>query len=122
MKISKYILPTQKEDPSDAVVLSHKLMVRAGLIRKEAAGMYVYLPLGLRVLQRIMGIVREEMNDAGALEFLMPELTNAELWKESGRWSKPTSSLPLPWRSSPKAFAGFLLVTIIIFERGRIFF
>jgi len=86
MRLSRYILPTLKEDPSDAVVLSHRLMVRAGLIRKESAGMYVYLPLGWRVLRKIIGIVREEMDRAGALEFLMPELTNADLWKESGRW------------------------------------
>ncbi len=86
MRLSKYILPTLKEDPSDAVVLSHRLMVRAGLIRKESAGMYVYLPLGWRVLRKIIGIVREEMDAAGAMEFLMPELTNADLWKESGRW------------------------------------
>ena len=86
MRVSKYILPTLKEDPADAVVSSHRLMVRAGLIRKESAGMYVYLPLGLRVLQKIQDIVREEMNRAGALEFLMPELTNAELWKQSGRY------------------------------------
>jgi prolyl-tRNA synthetase len=86
MRLSRYIIPTLKEDPSDAVVLSHRLMVRAGLIRKESAGMYVYLPLGWRVLRKIMDIVREEMDRAGALEFLMPELTNADLWKESGRW------------------------------------
>ena len=86
MRISRYILPTLKEDPSDAVVVSHRLMVRAGLIRKESAGMYVYLPLGMKVLMKIVAIVREEMNRAGALEFLMPELTNADLWKESGRW------------------------------------
>ncbi len=86
MRLSRYILPTLKEDPSDAVVLSHRLMVRAGLVRKESAGMYVYLPLGWRVLRRIIGIVREEMDRAGALEFLMPELTAADLWKESGRW------------------------------------
>ncbi len=86
MKISSYILPTLKEDPSDAVVRSHILMMRAGLIKKESAGMYLYLPLGLRVLQKIVGIVRDEMNAAGAHEFLMPELTNADLWRESGRW------------------------------------
>ena len=86
MRVSKYMLPTLKEDPADAVVSSHRLMIRAGLIRKESAGMYVYLPLGLRVLQKIQDIVREEMNRAGALEFLMPELTNAELWKQSGRY------------------------------------
>ncbi|OHD63673.1 MAG: proline--tRNA ligase [Spirochaetes bacterium RBG_13_51_14] len=86
MRISRYILPTLKEDPSDAVVMSHRLMIRAGLIRKESAGMYVYLPLGWRVLRKIIDIVRDEMDRAGAMEFLMPELTNAELWKESGRW------------------------------------
>ena len=79
MRLSRYILPTLKEDPSDAVVLSHRLMVRAGLIRKESAGMYVYLPLGWRVLRKIIGIVRDEMDRAGAIEFLMPELTNADL-------------------------------------------
>lgn len=87
MKISRYIMPTLKEDPSDATVASHRLMVRAGLIRKESAGMYIYLPLGLKVLQKVTAIVREEMNRAGALEFLMPEMTSAELWKESGRWN-----------------------------------
>lgn len=86
MKMSRYLIPTLKEDPADAVITSHKLMIRAGLIRKESAGMYIYLPLGLRVLQKIINIIREEMNKAGALEFLMPELTNADLWKESGRW------------------------------------
>ncbi len=86
MKVTRYILPTLKEDPSDATVSSHRLMVRAGLIRKESAGMYIYLPLGLKSLHKIIAIVREEMNRAGALEFLMPELTNADLWKESGRW------------------------------------
>ncbi|MCX7678279.1 MAG: proline--tRNA ligase [Spirochaetes bacterium] len=87
MRLSRFPLPTLKEDPSDAVVASHKLMIRAGLIRKESAGMYVYLPMGFRVLHKIIAIIREEMNRAGAVEFLMPELTNAELWKESGRWN-----------------------------------
>ncbi|HMB20971.1 MAG TPA: proline--tRNA ligase, partial [Spirochaetota bacterium] len=72
MRMSRYLVPTLKETPSDAVVVSHRLMLRAGLIRKEAAGMYAYLPLGLKVLQKITGIVRDEMNRAGALEFLMP--------------------------------------------------
>ena len=75
MKVSRYILPTLKEDPSDAVVSSHRLMVRAGLIRKESAGMYVYLPLGLRVLRKVMDIVREEMDREGAMEFLMSVTT-----------------------------------------------
>jgi len=86
MRVSKYILPTLKENPSDAVVMSHRLMMRAGLIRKESAGMYAYLPLGLRVLRKITGIIKEEMDRAGAHECLMPELTNADFWKESGRW------------------------------------
>jgi prolyl-tRNA synthetase len=86
MRVSKYILPTLKENPSDAVVLSHRLMMRAGLIRKESAGMYAYLPIGLRVLRKITGIIKEEMDRAGAHECLMPELTNADYWKESGRW------------------------------------
>ncbi|PKL35681.1 MAG: proline--tRNA ligase [Spirochaetae bacterium HGW-Spirochaetae-1] len=86
MKLSRYMVPTLKEDPSDAVVTSHRLMMRAGLIRKESAGMYVYLPMGFRVLRKIMNIVREEMDRTGALEFLMPEMTSADLWKQSGRW------------------------------------
>ncbi|MCL2025238.1 MAG: proline--tRNA ligase [Leptospirales bacterium] len=86
MRFSRYIVPTLKEDPADAVVKSHRLMLRAGLVRKESAGMYVYLPLGWRVLRKIISIIREEMDASGALEFLMPELTNSELWKQSGRW------------------------------------
>ena len=87
MRYSRYLIPTMKEDPSDAVVSSHRLMMRAGLVRKESAGMYVYLPLGYKALRKITAIVREEMDASGALEFLMPELTNADLWKESGRWN-----------------------------------
>ncbi|HOP64422.1 MAG TPA: proline--tRNA ligase [Spirochaetota bacterium] len=86
MRVSKYVLPTLKENPSDAVVLSHRLMLRAGLMRKESAGMYAYLPLGLKVLRKIINIVKEEMDRSGAHECLMPELTNADYWKESGRW------------------------------------
>jgi prolyl-tRNA synthetase len=88
MRLSEYIVPTLKEDPADAAVSSHRLMVRAGLIRKEAAGMYAYLPLGLRALRKVMDIVREEMDKTGAMECLMPELTAADLWKESGRWER----------------------------------
>jgi prolyl-tRNA synthetase len=86
MRFTRYLVPTLKEDPSDAAVMSHRLMIRAGLIRNESAGMYIYLPLGFRALRKIIKIVREEMDRAGALEFLMPELTSADLWKESGRW------------------------------------
>ncbi|MCE9499371.1 MAG: proline--tRNA ligase [Leptospira sp.] len=86
MKASNYILPTAKEDPADAVVASHKLMIRAGLVRKSSAGLYNYLPMGLRVLRKIEKIIREEMDASGALEFELPILTPAELWIESGRW------------------------------------
>lgn len=88
MKASNYILPTTKEDPSDAVVASHRLMVRAGLIRKSASGLYHYLPLGFRVLKKIESIIREEMDLSGALEFQLPILTPAEIWEESGRWDR----------------------------------
>ncbi len=86
MRLSSMLLPTLRESPADAEVVSHKLMVRAGLIRKVAAGIYNLLPLGLRVIQKVEGIVREEMNRAGAQEVLMPFVLPAELWRESGRW------------------------------------
>ncbi|MGE5445148.1 MAG: proline--tRNA ligase [Ignavibacteriales bacterium] len=88
MRYSELFLPTLKEDPADAEVISHKLMVRAGMIRKLAAGIYNYLPLGLRSIKKVENIVREEMNRAGAIELLMPFVLPAELWKESGRWDK----------------------------------
>ncbi len=88
MKASNYILPTTKEDPADAVVASHKLMIRAGLVRKSSSGLYHFLPMGLRVLKKIERIVREEMDKSGALEFELPILTPAEIWQESGRWEK----------------------------------
>ncbi|GGJ81074.1 proline--tRNA ligase [Pseudomonas matsuisoli] len=88
MRTSQYLLATQKETPSDAVVISHQLMLRAGMIRKLASGLYTWLPLGLRVLQKASAIVREEMNAAGALEVLMPAVQPAELWQESGRWEQ----------------------------------
>lgn len=88
MRYSELFLPTLKEEPADAEVISHKLMVRAGMIRKLAAGIYNYLPLGLRSTKKVESIVREEMNRAGAIELLMPSVLPAELWKESGRWDK----------------------------------
>ncbi|MBF8302786.1 MAG: proS [Candidatus Dadabacteria bacterium] len=88
MRYSKLFLPTLKEDPADAEVISHKLMVRAGMIRKLAAGIYNYLPLGLRSIRKFENIVREEMNRAGAIELLMPFVLPGEMWKESGRWDK----------------------------------
>ncbi|MCL4315416.1 MAG: proline--tRNA ligase, partial [Gammaproteobacteria bacterium] len=86
MRTSQLLLPTLKETPSDAEVISHQLMLRAGMIRKLAAGIYNWLPLGLRVLRKVEAIVREEMNRAGAQEVLMPAVQPAELWQESGRW------------------------------------
>src|SRR5688572_13814214 len=86
MRYSQLLIPTMKEDPSDAQVISHKLMVRAGMIRKVAAGIYNYLPIGLRVIQKVSNIIRDEMNKAGAQEILMPMVQPAELWQESGRW------------------------------------
>ncbi len=86
MRTSQILIPTLREDPGEAETVSHKLMLRAGLIRKVAAGIYTYLPLGLRVIRKVEQIVREEMNRAGAQELLMPIASPAELWKETGRW------------------------------------
>ncbi|EIK97893.1 prolyl-tRNA ligase [Pseudomonas sp. M47T1] len=88
MRTSQYLLATQKEIPNDAVVISHQLMLRAGMIRKLASGLYTWLPMGLRVMRKVENIVREEMNAAGALEVLMPGIQPAELWQESGRWEQ----------------------------------
>ncbi|MBH0199773.1 MAG: proline--tRNA ligase [Nitrospira sp.] len=86
MKTTQLLIPTLREDPGEAETVSHRLMLRAGLIRKTAAGIYTYLPLGLRVIRKIEQIIREEMNRAGAQELLMPIASPAELWKETGRW------------------------------------
>ena len=86
MLYSRYFIPTLKETPSDAEVVSHQLMLRAGMIRKLSAGIYNYLPLGLRSIRKFENIVREEMNKADAVEMLMPSVQPAELWQESGRW------------------------------------
>ncbi|WKT61248.1 proline--tRNA ligase [Microbulbifer thermotolerans] len=88
MRASRYLIATQKETPNDAVVISHQLMLRAGMIRRLASGLYTWLPTGLRVLRKVEHIVREEMNRAGALEVLMPMVQPAELWEESGRWQE----------------------------------
>ncbi len=87
MLYSRYFIPTVKETPSDAEVISHQLMLRAGMIRKLSAGIYNYLPLGLRSIRKFENIVREEMNKADAIEMLMPSVQPAELWQESGRWA-----------------------------------
>lgn len=88
MRASQFLIATQKETPADAEVISHKLMLRAGLIRKMASGLYNWLPLGLRVLRKVENIIRQEMDKAGALEVLMPVVQPAELWQESGRWQQ----------------------------------
>jgi prolyl-tRNA synthetase len=88
MRVSRFLLSTVRETPAEAETISHQLMLRAGMIRKIAAGVYSWLPLGLRVLRKVEHIVREEMNRAGAQEVLMPAVQPAELWQESGRWDK----------------------------------
>ena len=86
MRLSRYFLPILRETPKEAEIVSHRLMLRAGMIRQEAAGIYAFLPLGLRVLDKVCRIVREEQNRAGAIELLMPTIQSAELWRESGRY------------------------------------
>jgi prolyl-tRNA synthetase len=86
MRLSRYFLPILRETPKEAEIVSHRLMLRAGMIRQEAAGIYAFLPLGLRVLDKVNRIVREEQNRAGAIELLMPTIQSAELWRESGRY------------------------------------
>ena len=88
MYLSKFQITTLKETPSDAEITSHQLMLRAGLIRKLASGLYTWLPLGLRVMRKVENIVREEMDNCGALEVLMPAIQPSELWQESGRWEQ----------------------------------
>lgn len=86
MRLSRYFLPVTKETPADAQIVSHKLMLRAGLVRQTASGIYAWLPLGLRVLNKIEQIVREEQDKAGAIEMLMPTIQSADLWRQSGRY------------------------------------
>src|SRR6476619_4941800 len=86
MRLSKYFMPILRDDPKEAEIVSHKLMLRTGMIRQEAAGSYSWLPLGLRALRRIEQIVREEQDRAGAIEVLMPTIQAADLWRESGRY------------------------------------
>ncbi|MGB6566071.1 MAG: proline--tRNA ligase [Xanthobacteraceae bacterium] len=86
MRLSRYFLPILRETPKEAEIVSHRLMLRAGMIRQEAAGIYAFLPLGFRVLQKACGIVREEQDRSGAIELLMPTIQSADLWRESGRY------------------------------------
>ncbi len=98
MRASKYTIATLKETPSDAEIISHQLMLRAGLIRKLAAGIYSWMPMGFRVLQKIETIIREEMNASGAQEVMLPVVQPAELWHESGRWNQYDEGLLLQFR------------------------
>src|SRR4029434_571875 len=86
MRLSRYFLPILRDDPKEAEIVSHRLMLRAGMIRQSSAGIYSWLPLGFRVLKKIEQIVREEQNRAGAIEVLMPTIQPADLWRESGRY------------------------------------
>jgi len=86
MRLSRFFLPLIKENPSEAQIVSHRLMLRAGMIRQASAGIYSWLPLGHRVLRKVEQIVREEQNRAGAIEMLMPTIQSAELWRQSGRY------------------------------------
>src|ERR687890_833881 len=86
MQLSRYFLPILRETPKEADIVSHRMMLRAGMLRQEAAGIYAFLPLGHRVLQKVCQIVREEQDRAGAIEMLMPTIQSADLWRESGRY------------------------------------
>ena len=88
MRLSRYPINTLRDVPADAEIVSHQLMLRAGLIRRLASGLYTWLPMGLRVLRKVDAIVREEMDRAGAIELVMPMVQPAELWQESGRWDQ----------------------------------
>jgi len=88
MRTSQTLISTLKETPADAEIISHRLMLRAGLIKKLASGLYTWMPMGLRVLRKVERIVREEMDAAGAIELLMPVVQPGELWQESGRWAQ----------------------------------
>ena len=88
MRASRFFISTLKEAPSDAEIVSHKLMMRAGMIKRMGSGIYTYMPLGLRIIRKVEAIIREEMNEAGAIELLMPVVQPAELWQETGRWDK----------------------------------
>ena len=96
MRSSQFFISTLKEAPNDAEIVSHQLMLRAGLIKRLAGGIYTWMPLGLRILRKVENILREEMNHAGAVELLMPAVQPGELWQESGRWEKYGPERPPP--------------------------
>ena len=124
MRLSRYFLPVAKETPADAQIVSHKLMLRAGLIRQTAAGIYAWLPLGHRVLKKIEQIVREEQDRAGAVELLMPTIQSADLWRQSGRYDAyGPEMLRFPDRTSSEMLYGPTneeMITQIFLGRGQI--
>src|SRR5258708_4625612 len=105
MRLSRFFLSTLKEAPAEAELASHRLMLRAGMIKRLAAGIYTWMPLGLRVLRKVEAVVREEMNRAGAIELLMPVVQPGELWQESGRWNKYGTDLFRIEDRPPRGFA-----------------
>jgi prolyl-tRNA synthetase len=88
MRASRFFISTLKEAPSDAEIVSHQLMMRAGMIKRLGSGIYTYMPTGLRIIRKVEAIIRDEMNKAGGIELLMPLVQPAELWQETGRWDK----------------------------------
>ena len=113
MRTSQLQITTTKESPADAEVISHQLMLRAGMIRRLAAGLYTWMPLGLRVLRKIENIVREEMDRTGAAEVLMPAVQPSELWEESGRWQQFGPEL-LRFKDRPVSYTHLTLPTILL--------
>src|SRR5689334_23463223 len=109
MRWTQTIIPTLKETPAEAEIVSHKLLLRAGLIRKLTGGLYTFMPLGLRALRKVEQIVREEMNRAGALELLMPALQPPDIWQQSGRYETDRKSTRLNSSHSSISYAVFCL-------------
>src|SRR3989442_8043610 len=101
MSWTRFLIPRLREDPADAEAISHKLMVRAGLVRQLAAGIYVYLPVGLRVIEKVNAIIREEMNRIGGQELAMPVLHPAEIWQQSGRCDAIGGEMRAPPQREP---------------------
>src|SRR2546427_13061800 len=119
MRLSKSLVPTLREEPAEAEALSHKLMLRAGLVRQLAAGIYVYLPLGQRVLDKVNAIIREEMNAIGGQEIPMPVLHPAEIWKQSGRWDNIPEMFKLKDRKGADMCLGMTQEEVIAWLPAR---
>ena len=109
MRVSQFFISTLKEAPTEAELISHKLMLRAGLIKRLGSGLYTWMPLGLRILRKVENIVREEMNASDAIEVLMPAVQPSELWQETGRWDALVQPMK---KSSQTLYAGKLRATV----------